>query len=294
MRVTFNIVRDGLDAIHTASEQYAKAQLQVSSGRRLQVPSDDPTSSQQAVSEQSELGTIDAYTRVADSASARLASLDTVLGDIVNKLTLATTAVASARGAVTQPVRDAAVETLKGVRDALLGDINTTFSGTYLFGGSKVTTPPYGGGPGAWVYQGDNTPVTVDVDRSRSVVVAMDGQSIMQGGASSDVLSLVDGLITAVGAGDNTTMAAGMDALAAAFSRATQAQSHVGADENRVSDGQDRLADLRLASAARLSKDQDANMADAITKMSQAQVTYQSALGAVGNASKLSLLDYLR
>jgi len=85
-----------------------------------------------------------------------------------------------------------------------------------------------------------------------------------------------------------------MDALDRAFNRASLAQSHVGVEENSLTDGQDRLATLRLASVTRLSKDQDANMADAITQMSQAQVTYQAALGAVGNASKQSLLDYLR
>jgi flagellin-like hook-associated protein FlgL len=51
---------------------------------------------------------------------------------------------------------------------------------------------------------------------------------------------------------------------------------------------------LRLAGVARLSKDEDANMAEAMTKMGQAQIAYQSALAAVGKANQSSLLDYLR
>ena len=55
-----------------------------------------------------------------------------------------------------------------------------------------------------------------------------------------------------------------------------------------------RLATLRLASVAQLSKDRDANVVEAIAKMNQAQITYQAALGAVSAASKVSLLDYLK
>jgi flagellar hook-associated protein 3 FlgL len=294
MRVTFNLIRDGLAAIHDAADSYAEAQNQVSSGKRVQVPSDDPTSAQQAVTEQAELGAIDAYTRVADSASARITALDSTLGDIITQIIQATTAATSAHGTTaTQTSRDAAAGTLQGVRDAILGDINTTFGGTYLFGGSKVTTRPYAGGPGAWAYGGDAASVSVNVDRTRSVTIAMDGQSILKGTDASDVLSVLDGLIAAVQAGDNTAIGTGIDALGRAFNRVAAAQSHVGLDENSLSDGEERLAVLRLASATRLSKDQDANMADALTKMSQAQTVYQAALGAVGNASKLSLLDYL-
>jgi flagellin-like hook-associated protein FlgL len=35
-------------------------------------------------------------------------------------------------------------------------------------------------------------------------------------------------------------------------------------------------------------------MAEAMTRMSRAQTTYQAALGAVAAASKVSLLDYLK
>jgi flagellin-like hook-associated protein FlgL len=85
-----------------------------------------------------------------------------------------------------------------------------------------------------------------------------------------------------------------MDALNRAFRRAVDAQGHVGNEQQSVSDGQTRLATLRLASAAQLSKDQDANVVEAIAKMNQAQITYQAALGAVGSASKVSLLDYIK
>ena len=76
--------------------------------------------------------------------------------------------------------------------------------------------------------------------------------------------------------------------------RATRAQSQVGYDENSVSDGELRLSSLRLAATARLKSDREADLAEAMTRMSRAQTTYQSALGAVAAASKVSLMDYLK
>jgi flagellar hook-associated protein 3 FlgL len=295
MRLTFNAIRDGLDAINTANEQFASAQWQVSSGRRLRTSSDDPLAAQSAVNDQAEIGALDSYSRASDSAVSRLAMLDSVLGDVVDKITQALTTAQSARGSsVTASGRAAASEMLTSLRDSIAGDINTTFNGNFLFSGSMAATKPYVQTAGVWSYQGDAVAVTLAVDRSRSVTLATSGQAILQGGDSTNVLSALDSLATAAASGDAAGLTAGMDALSRAFRRAIDAQGQVGTDQQNVSDGQTQLATLRLASIARLSKDQDANVVEAIARMNQAQITYQAALGAVGAAAKVSLLDYIR
>ena len=55
-----------------------------------------------------------------------------------------------------------------------------------------------------------------------------------------------------------------------------------------------RLAALKLASEKRRSGIEDANLAEAIAKMNQADTSYRAALGAVSSAERLSLLDYLK
>ncbi|MFI5179430.1 MAG: hypothetical protein ACHQO8_12745 [Vicinamibacterales bacterium] len=295
MRITFNAVRDGLSAIKTASEQFADAQWQVSSGRRVRVPSDDPASAEKAINDQAEISSIDAYTKSSDSASSRLSVLDSVLGDVVSRITQAQTTAQSAHGnTANQATLDADAQTLVGIRDAIAGDINTTFNGSYVFGGTTSNKAPYATVAGAWTYQGDATTVTVKVDTSRSVTIAMNGQGIMQGGDAADLLTTLDNLAASVKAGDNAAIATGIDALNRAFSRAVQAQSQVGTDEAALADIATSLTGRRTAATARLSDDQDANLADAITKMSQAQAAYQAALGAVSTANKPSLLDYLK
>ena len=295
MRVTFNAVRDGLESIHTASDAFATAQWQVATGKRVRVASDDPAAAQHAVNDQNEISRLDAYTKATDSASSRLSLLDTTLGDIVSKLTQALTAAQSAEGdTASQAVRDSAAQTLTGIRDAIAGDINTTFNGRNLFSGRQWTTPAYALVGGAWTYQGDTTPVTVNVDDNRSVAIALNGQSILQGSDPVDVLTTLDSLAAAAQTGNQPVIKAGLDALQRAFSRATQAQTRVGNDEASIADIQSSLSARTTAATQQLASDTSVDLADAITRMNQAQVAYQGALGAVSTAGKQSLLDYLR
>jgi flagellin-like hook-associated protein FlgL len=62
----------------------------------------------------------------------------------------------------------------------------------------------------------------------------------------------------------------------------------------RLIDGEKlRLEDMRIAAMSRVSKFEDANLAEAISDMSRADSAYRAALGAVSTAARVSLLDYL-
>jgi flagellar hook-associated protein 3 FlgL len=136
--------------------------------------------------------------------------------------------------------------------------------------------------------------VTVDTSPNRTVSLSRDGQAIAKGSDATDVFAVIETLAAAVSAGNDAAVTTGIDALSRAFTRVVKAQSQVGTDESGLADGDVQLGSLRLAATQRLSGDQDVNMAQAITQMSRAQTAYQAALGAVGTASKSSLLDYLR
>jgi flagellar hook-associated protein 3 FlgL len=295
MRVTFNAIYSGIDSVNDAAARFVRAHRQVETGKRLQAPSDDPPATLRVIAGHAQIGTLDSYTRAADGAGSRLAIMDTMLTDIVDKITEAQVSVASVRGTTAaQNARDAAAARLQGLRDALADDINTTFRGTYLFSGAEVQTVAYAQVGGVWTYQGDSTPVTVNVGQNRSVAISLDGQEIFKGTDTTDLLSTLDGLVTAAQAGDQVALANGMDALARAFDRATRAQSQVGADQRGVDEELERLSAFKLVSANAVSKDEDANLVEAISDLTKADQAYRAALGAIGTTQKISLLDYLR
>lgn len=294
MRIVFDVIHDGLRAINTAASQMADAQRQVATGRRLETPSDDPLSAQLAVGEHATLAAVDAYSRTRDAASARLASADTVLSGIVDKLTTAITTATGARGSLNAAARNAAVQGLNGLRDSLLGDFNSTFNGQAVFSGTDTKRTAYTNTGSGWTYNGNPTAVQVEVERGRLVNVTFDGQAIAKGSDTTDLFTTLDNLTAAIQAGDNTQIGAGVDALQRAFDRANRALGALGADERGVDEVTARLATLRLGSEQRRSKLEDVNLAEAATRMTLAETTYRAALGAVSSAERQSLLDYLK
>jgi flagellar hook-associated protein 3 FlgL len=298
MRITFSSqYRDSSAAVERTSEALVEAQRRVSSGKRIERISDDPTGAAAAVSERNAIAQVDQYTRTADNVNSRLNVVDTVLSDVIEKLTAAQSVATAGRGTTATPTqRTALAQELAGIRDALLDDMNTTLHGRYLFGGAAVTTKPYSATPPATVpsYAGSAAESLADVGNDRSVTIAFNGRAITQGTDTQDLFQTLDALITAVSTGDNAAIGTGLAALGRAFDRATAAQTRVGTDM-QVIDGQKvRLLQMKQSGTERLSKLEDVNMAEAITDMQQADAAYKAALGAVGTVSRVSLMDYLK
>ena len=297
MRVTFSAqYRHGLENIEKAADRLADYQRQVSSGKRLERISDDPAAAASALSERNQLTQLDQYRRTSDSAYSRLTVLDTVMSDIVSKLTAAQSSAVSAAGTNAGPAqRTAAAQQLAGIKAALLDDFNQSFQGNYIFAGTKSTDKPYVSGVGGVVapYAGSTTEVFVDIAQGRIVPVGVDGGAITQGSATSDVFATIDSLITAINAGDNDAITTGVAALGDAFTRVTTAQSRVGTAMMTIEAEQERLGSVKIASTRRLSQLEDANMVDAISGMQNADTAYKAALAATANMGKTSLMDYL-
>lgn len=295
MRIIFDVVRDGLSAINTAANQMARAEQQMSTGRRVSGAGDDPLAVQQAIGERATMGAIDAYKRTNASAASRLAAVDSVLTGIGDKLTAASVAGLSGQGSGVSPeARSAAAQRVRSLRDSLVTDLNTTFQGTHLFSGTAANQPAYAMVGGNWTYQGNSATTQVEVEKGRLVSISFDGQAIAQGADSSDMFTMLDDLADAIEAGDNAAISTGLAGVERAFNRTQRALGALGADEQGIDEASARLAALRVSTDVRRASLEDANMAEAVVKLTQAETAYRAALSAVSTAERQSLLDYLR
>ena len=145
MRVTFNAQnRNSTAGLEDAASRLIEFQRQVSTGKRIEKPSDDPSATLGSIGEHAETAAIDQYARATDTVASRLSVVDTVLSDLIMQLERGQVSAASARGSTkTQLQRDAAATDLEGIRDTIFGDMNTSFNGTFVFSGSASTVAPY-------------------------------------------------------------------------------------------------------------------------------------------------------
>ncbi len=140
MRVTFNTAfRNGVRDINRAAEEMLRRQHEVSSQRRVHVPSDDPSAASAIVGERNQMRSVDQYVNASNSVESRLQVADTVLSDIIKNLTAAQTTAAAGRSTVlSETQRQALALEMRGIRDALLADVNAEYGGTFLFSGSRT------------------------------------------------------------------------------------------------------------------------------------------------------------
>jgi flagellar hook-associated protein 3 FlgL len=296
MRVTFgSIFRNGLADINRAQAQLALRQREVSSGRRIHQPSDDPSAMATAMGERSEMSVFDQFTQTTDSVDSRLTVADSVFTDVINRLTNVQTKAAGGRSTViTQTQRDALAGEIRGAASAILTAVNTSYRGMYLFSGGQSLTPPYSPGPPISGYQGDGNVQSVDVARDRSVQVTFDGAAILQGSAPVDAFQTIEALATAVQTGNMAGIDQGLADVRAAFDRVTNAQTQIGIELARLPEDRARLVTQKQAADSRRATAEDANLAESISALTQADAAHRAALGSLANTGRLSLMDYLK
>ena len=309
MRVTFNAqYRDLQVGIDRSSETLLEMQRQVSSGKRISKPSDDPASASAAVTGRNDITRIERYTQTADSVTSRLTVIDTVLSDITDKLSQArSTGLAASGSQKTELEREASAQTLTGLRDAIFDDLNTSFNGIYVFAGTASSTKPYDRNPVGTppainpTYQGSSDEAEVDVDTGRSVKVTYNGESLAKGSAANDIFTVFDNLIAAVRGGSTVTTPSnqpGIEAAVAdlktAIDRISTSQTRLGTQMKTLEELKPQLAEMKLQAQTRLDKTENVDMAEAISGMTQAETAYRAALGAAGTTTKTSLMDFIR
>jgi flagellar hook-associated protein 3 len=143
MRVT-NLVPDVEYAVQQSQQNLATALQQVSTGLRVNQPSDDPAASAEMVVSLAASANLDEYTTNVSAVSAQLQTADDAIGAITTQLNTAITLATSVpTEAVNNSNRQAVATQLEGILTNVVADANSSYQGTYLFGGSVTNTPPF-------------------------------------------------------------------------------------------------------------------------------------------------------
>src|SRR3954468_903645 len=124
--------------------QMLQVQEQLSTGKRINRPSDDPGGAAAPLQLQKTLEQREAYSTNIDAARSELSEADSTLGDLTDLLQQAQQiASANAGSDVTEDARAGAAAIVQSLYAQAIQLGNKEFNGTYLFGGDKGTAPPF-------------------------------------------------------------------------------------------------------------------------------------------------------
>ena len=298
-RVTHQSVRRStLANLQLNLSTMADLQAKMSSGKKINVPSDDPAGASDMLRLRGEQRAQAQYQRNADDGNSWLTTIDAALQTTSTTIRRARDLVVqSSSGAAGTPSREAIAVEIEGLRDELLQQANTTYLGRTVFAGTSnagaaytvdSTTDPatytFTGVPSATVERqvADGTTVRVDADGSK-----------VYGDGADSVFALLDSIAATLrtpGADASTQLAA----LDARFETVLTELAGVGARQTRVTNAQTTLVDSALTTKTQLSAIEDIDLAEIILELGMQEVAYQGALGAAAKVLQPSLMDYLR
>ena len=291
MRVTSGMSqRHVLADLRRVQERLANAQSQVSSGKRIEKPSDDPLGAERAMRLNDKLESTSAYRTAVDESRSWLDATDSALDSLnqivqhVRELTLQ-----AANGSTSDAGRQSIKQQIDQLTEEAKSTLNSAYDGRYIFSGTKTDTPPYSAATGD-VYQGDASPVVRQIGPGVSVQVNVTGDDVLSGllPALRTLSShLASNDIAALGTTDLQAIDAGFDNLSAK-------RGVIGAITNRVDAAGTRLDDTADITTAFLSKTEDADLPQALTDLSAQQTALQAALRGGATLIQQSLMDFLR
>src|SRR3954451_297982 len=132
------------NAIARNQQQILEVQNQLTTGVRLNVPSDDPGDSAIAQQLQKLLEQRQSYADNLKHAQSQLGEVDSTLGDLTDLLQQAQQIASANVGSdVTADERASAAAVIKSIENQTLSLGNKQFEGVFLFAGDRSTAPPF-------------------------------------------------------------------------------------------------------------------------------------------------------
>lgn len=161
-----------------------KAQNQASTGVRVETASDDPVAAARLLMLQQQKDMLGQFNGNITSLKNSLTNEESVLGSINDALQKASELALRAGGSLSDADRKSIAGEIGAIEDQVLGLLNSKdASGNYLFSGSKTATPPYSrNSDGTYTYQGDETPLSLQVSDTLKIQAGDTGKSIMGSG----------------------------------------------------------------------------------------------------------------
>jgi flagellar hook-associated protein 3 FlgL len=284
-----------LSDLQSVQGKLSKSLQQLSSGKQIGVPSDDPYGTTKSMLFRSELSENKQYQRNVAEGTDWQNTTDTALSDI-SKFTLRARdlLIQGATDTVSPEGRGAIATEIDQLIDSIKTSANTQYAGRYVFGGSQTLTAPYQQGA-VDTYAGDTATLKREIGRGVSVDVNIPGSTAV-GDGSTGLIAALRKISTDLRTPGSTAQLQTTDlqALDSAHDALTNVQAIVGARTNRLEAAQDRLSQLEATTTKLLSESEDADMAQTITDYSNQQAVYQAALKAGASIIQPSLLDFLR
>lgn len=296
MRISTSMIYDrGVAGMQQQWSSLLQTQQQLSTGRRVLTPGDDPVAAARAL-EVSQSKSVNERFLVnigaADDAMALMEGHLQSAGDILSYVR--ERAVQAGNATLnTVDLQNMAVD-IKAQFEAMMALGNSKDGvGDYIFAGYKAQTQPFSGNVEGVTYSGDDGERSMQVSASRVMPVALPGNAIFDN-ALKAISDLARGLEDPAAAGGiSAVVSTALQQLDVGQEDILRTRAQIGSQMTETEVLRNLGTDRDVQYASTLSDLQDLDYAEAITRLTRQQTSLEAAQQSFMKVSGLSLFNYL-
>ncbi|MCL6476221.1 MAG: flagellar hook-associated protein FlgL [Firmicutes bacterium] len=272
-------------------ERYHLAQQTVITGKRIQRPSDDPFGASLGITLHRLLQESEQYQRNLKTAKNFLSITDVALENLNDLVRQAKSLAIQAATDTQNPEGRAAIAQQIGQILAEIVSIgnNTTYGDRFIFGGLQTLKAPFSVSGDTLVYHGDHGNLNIEVSPAVVMSVNVQGDPLITG-----IYNAIAQIKRYVETSDIENLSReGLQELQNQLDNLLRTRAVVGSKVQQIEMIQQRIEKRHVDFTELLSSIEDADIADAITRLKMAETTYHVTLATMARLGNLSLLDFL-
>ncbi|MCW3061556.1 MAG: flagellar hook-associated protein 3 FlgL [Capsulimonas sp.] len=294
MRVTNSLISATLASnVETSLNSLNAVSTEISTGKKLNNPSDDPAGAAYSMSLRASLVDNSQYQANANQAKTFLNASDSTLADVADAIRTARQIASSGANSTQTPDSLNALSLqIDGIISSVIQSANADVHGKYLFSGSQTKTAPYiddavahSTGP---AYQGNTGSVTATVGKSNNLTISTPGSTIFDG-----LFSTLKDLKANLASGDINAMSGDLGKLDTNLSTVSSVRANIGAQVNTMTSVTQNLSRAESSYKDAIANVEEVDLAQAYVQLQSAQNVYQASLVAVAKGYAHTLADYL-
>lgn len=294
IRLNPDLVPDLLASIEQSEQNETIATQQLASGRTVNEPSDNPEAAAVIVFNHNQAGEDAQFQQNVSMLQGRMQVADSALSNVTEALTQAVSlGTEGATGTANTADRQAIATQVQGLLAQVLGLANTTYQGTYLFGGTNVTTQPFtqNSTTGAITYNGNSNTSSVELCDGNFITANVPGDQLFLN-QSGSVLGALQDLYTSLNSGSGISNA--VSEVSSALNQLDMQRVTYGNALNQINASESFLNQDQLNVSQQENTLEGADLSAVATDFAQAQLANQAAISATSQVlNQKNLLDYL-
>lgn len=298
MRITQSMLSNNMLRNLTSSyNKMGKLQEQITTGKKVNRPSDDPVVAMKGMGYRKQVDKIAQFQRNLGEVHNRLDSTDDALDKVGAALHRANELMVNApNGTLTQKDREAILEEIKQLREQVQDLANSKSGDNYIFSGTKTGSPLYGvhAAPPSTDKGFPNDPaygnlVEIEVFDGVKMVVNTDAVGMFE-----NIDKMFSDIETAVNAGDSAELDKFIGETQKNMDAVLTTRAEIGARQNRAEMMGNRLESQEGAAKKQMSENEDIDYEKVITDMLTQEAIHNAALSVGARIIQPSLVDFLR